>query len=86
MAFAITEDHGRQEAVHERLSYNRDASTIRAHHGLCTSGKAGRRNSRCTAGAIGCCGAAGERSSTARASGRHSAGCGKSPRCHADAS
>jgi len=28
-AFAITEDHGRQEAVHERLSYNRDASTIR---------------------------------------------------------
>jgi ParB family transcriptional regulator, chromosome partitioning protein len=29
MAFAITEDHARQEAVHERLSYNRDASTIR---------------------------------------------------------
>src|SRR3984893_10388250 len=29
MAFAITEDHARQEAVHERLSFNRDASTIR---------------------------------------------------------
>ena len=29
MAFAITEDHARQEAVYERLSYNRDASTIR---------------------------------------------------------
>jgi ParB family transcriptional regulator, chromosome partitioning protein len=29
MAFAITEHHARQEAVHERLSYNRDASTIR---------------------------------------------------------
>src|SRR5882757_8338785 len=29
MAFAITEDHARQEAVHERLSYNRDASSIR---------------------------------------------------------
>ena len=29
MAFAITEDHARQEAVFERLSYNRDASTIR---------------------------------------------------------
>jgi ParB family chromosome partitioning protein len=29
MAFAITEDHGRQEAAFERLSYNRDASTIR---------------------------------------------------------
>jgi ParB family transcriptional regulator, chromosome partitioning protein len=29
MAFAITEDHARQEAFHERLSYNRDASTIR---------------------------------------------------------
>src|SRR6266852_2152936 len=29
MAFAITEGHGRQEAVYERLSYNRDASTIR---------------------------------------------------------
>jgi ParB family chromosome partitioning protein len=29
MAFAITEDHTRQEAVYERLSYNRDASTIR---------------------------------------------------------
>ncbi|MGX1317637.1 ParB family chromosome partitioning protein [Bradyrhizobium sp. USDA 377] len=28
-AFAITEDHARQEAVHERLSYSRDASTIR---------------------------------------------------------
>jgi ParB family chromosome partitioning protein len=28
-AFAITEDHTRQEAVFERLSYNRDASTIR---------------------------------------------------------
>ncbi len=28
-AFAITEDHGRQEAVYDRLSYNRDASTIR---------------------------------------------------------
>ncbi|CAM5495463.1 chromosome-partitioning protein ParB OS=Afipia felis OX=1035 GN=parB_1 PE=4 SV=1 [Afipia felis] len=28
-AFAITEDHARQEAVYERLSYNRDASTIR---------------------------------------------------------
>ena len=29
MAFAITADHSRQEAVFERLSYNRDASTIR---------------------------------------------------------
>jgi len=29
MAFAIIEDHTRQEAVYERLSYNRDASTIR---------------------------------------------------------
>jgi ParB family transcriptional regulator, chromosome partitioning protein len=29
MAFAITENHARQEAVYERLSYNRDASTIR---------------------------------------------------------
>ena len=29
MAFVITEDHARQEAVYERLSYNRDASTIR---------------------------------------------------------
>jgi ParB family chromosome partitioning protein len=29
MAFAITEDHARQEATYERLSYNRDASTIR---------------------------------------------------------
>jgi ParB family chromosome partitioning protein len=29
MAFAITEDHARQESVYERLSYNRDASTIR---------------------------------------------------------
>ena len=29
MAFALSEDHDRQEAVHERLSYNRDASTIR---------------------------------------------------------
>jgi ParB family chromosome partitioning protein len=29
MAFAITEDHARQESVHERLSYSRDASTIR---------------------------------------------------------
>ena len=29
MAFAIAEDHVRQEAVYERLSYNRDASTIR---------------------------------------------------------
>jgi ParB family chromosome partitioning protein len=29
MAFAITEDHARQEAVYERLAYNRDASTIR---------------------------------------------------------
>jgi ParB family transcriptional regulator, chromosome partitioning protein len=29
MAFAITEDHARQEAVYGRLSYNRDASTIR---------------------------------------------------------
>jgi ParB family chromosome partitioning protein len=29
MAFAITEDHGRQEVAYERLSYNRDASTIR---------------------------------------------------------
>jgi ParB family transcriptional regulator, chromosome partitioning protein len=29
MAFAIAEDHARQEAVFERLSYNRDASTIR---------------------------------------------------------
>ncbi|UQR64327.1 ParB/RepB/Spo0J family partition protein [Bradyrhizobium sp. C-145] len=28
-AFAITDDHVRQEAVYERLSYNRDASTIR---------------------------------------------------------
>src|SRR5260370_20063617 len=28
MAFAITEGHGRQEAVYDRLSYNRDASTI----------------------------------------------------------
>ncbi|MGM4929642.1 ParB/RepB/Spo0J family partition protein [Tardiphaga sp. 619_E2_N8_5] len=28
-AFAITEDHARQEAAYERLSYNRDASTIR---------------------------------------------------------
>lgn len=28
-AFAITEDHARQEGVYERLSYNRDASTIR---------------------------------------------------------
>ena len=29
MAFAITEEHARQEAAYERLSYNRDASTIR---------------------------------------------------------
>lgn len=29
MAFAITEDHARQKAAYERLSYNRDASTIR---------------------------------------------------------
>jgi ParB family chromosome partitioning protein len=29
MAFVIAEDHARQEAVCERLSYNRDASTIR---------------------------------------------------------
>lgn len=29
MAFAITDDHARQEGVYERLSYNRDASTIR---------------------------------------------------------
>ncbi len=29
MAFAMAEDHARQEAVYERLSYNRDASTIR---------------------------------------------------------
>src|SRR5258708_35307566 len=29
MAFAITEDHARQDAAYERLSYNRDASTIR---------------------------------------------------------
>jgi ParB family chromosome partitioning protein len=29
MAFAITADHSRQEVVFERLSYNRDASTIR---------------------------------------------------------
>lgn len=29
MAFAITDDHTRQENVYERLSYNRDASTIR---------------------------------------------------------
>ncbi|ODM76791.1 ParB/RepB/Spo0J family partition protein [Bradyrhizobium elkanii] len=29
MAFAIVDDHARQEAVHERLSYDRDASTIR---------------------------------------------------------
>ncbi|MFO1108406.1 MAG: ParB/RepB/Spo0J family partition protein [Bradyrhizobium sp.] len=28
-AFAITEDHARQESVYERLSHNRDASTIR---------------------------------------------------------
>jgi ParB family chromosome partitioning protein len=29
MAFSITDDHARQESVYERLSYNRDASTIR---------------------------------------------------------
>ena len=29
MAFAITDDQARQEGVYERLSYNRDASTIR---------------------------------------------------------
>src|SRR5258708_19810813 len=29
MAFAITEDHARQEAAFERLSLSRDASTIR---------------------------------------------------------
>src|ERR1700733_1721077 len=29
MAFAITKDHARQEAAYERLSFNRDASTIR---------------------------------------------------------
>lgn len=29
MAFAITDDHARQEGMYERLSYNRDASTIR---------------------------------------------------------
>ena len=29
MAFALTEDHTRQEAAYERLYYNRDASTIR---------------------------------------------------------
>ena len=28
-AFALTEDHARQEVVYERLSYSRDASTIR---------------------------------------------------------
>jgi ParB family chromosome partitioning protein len=29
MAFALTADHSRQEVVFERLTYNRDASTIR---------------------------------------------------------
>ncbi len=29
MAFAITDDHARQEGVYERLSYNRDACTVR---------------------------------------------------------
>jgi ParB family chromosome partitioning protein len=29
MAFAITEDHSRQEAAYERLSFNRDASAVR---------------------------------------------------------
>jgi hypothetical protein len=29
VAFVITEDHARQEVVYGRLSYNRDASTIR---------------------------------------------------------
>lgn len=29
MAFALTEDHARQEAIFDRLSYNRDGSTIR---------------------------------------------------------
>jgi ParB family transcriptional regulator, chromosome partitioning protein len=29
MAFAIAQDHARQEAVYDRLSYNHDASTIR---------------------------------------------------------
>ncbi|BAM89481.1 hypothetical protein S58_34880 [Bradyrhizobium oligotrophicum S58] len=29
MAFALTEDHARQEAVFEQLSYSRDASTVR---------------------------------------------------------
>jgi hypothetical protein len=29
MAFAITDDHARQEGVYERLSYNRDASSTR---------------------------------------------------------
>jgi ParB family transcriptional regulator, chromosome partitioning protein len=29
MAFALTDDHARQEAVFDRLSYSRDASTIR---------------------------------------------------------
>ncbi|WP_316233841.1 hypothetical protein [Bradyrhizobium sp. SZCCHNPS2010] len=29
MAFAITDDQARQESVYERLSYNRNASTIR---------------------------------------------------------
>src|ERR1700730_13074559 len=29
MAFATSQDHTRQEAVYERLSYNRDATTIR---------------------------------------------------------
>src|SRR5260370_36394514 len=29
MAFAITEDHARQEAAYERLSHNREATTIR---------------------------------------------------------
>lgn len=29
MAFAITDDHARQEGVYEQLSYNCDASTIR---------------------------------------------------------
>jgi ParB family transcriptional regulator, chromosome partitioning protein len=28
IAFAIAEDHARQEAVYERLSYNRDATPV----------------------------------------------------------
>ena len=58
----------------------------RAHHGVRPFRKAARRDTGCAAGAISRRGAAGERRTATRGSSRHSAGRGKSPRCHAGAS